>query len=132
MDIEKDTVNVHTVELSSQTSLAPPKSIYSGHTTSSSTLWPLNAESLPTPWPTQPQDLKETGFSYWANVLYDVAICLAPLLMLVKIGLVIWSYNYHNDPFPPDKVSDPSTQPTGIWVRFNHQVRNFNRYIFSF
>jgi len=89
---------------------------------------PADSESLHSgvnqhiaPWPRQPQPLEESRLARSLNTAYDIALCSAPLLLIAKIGLVI--YAHHLDKFVPDVISPPPSPYTTYLIRFNSQVR---------
>jgi hypothetical protein len=76
---EKKNPRVYLQELPSQTSFATSRPIISRHESS----------APPDLWSSEPQILKDTKLSKWINYAYDTALCIAPILLMVKIGLTI-------------------------------------------
>jgi hypothetical protein len=86
MDDKKEP-RIYVHDLPSQSSFGTSRPIYSRHESS----------APPDLWPSQPQVLKDTKLSKWVNYTYDAALCIAPILLMAKIGLVIWASMPEND-----------------------------------
>jgi hypothetical protein len=117
MGHEKE-VGIHVREFTSQTSVNTTKHLKSSH----------GGEDPPrAPWPSQPVPLKETTLSKWVNIVYDVALCGAPLLLLTKVGLVLKSAHdekiLHSNFGSVNTVANPSSRLTRGLIDFNSQVR---------
>jgi hypothetical protein len=82
-DMKEPRVYIH--QLPSQSSFGTTKPLQSSQNI-----------SHPDLWPSQPQVLKETKLAKWLNILYDAALCIAPVLLMMKIGLVIYQYKVDN------------------------------------
>lgn len=104
---EKKVSQIHVQELRvpSQSSLSTQRPIVGRHESSA-------PQDL---WPAQPQILKETKLSKWINYAYDTALCIAPVILMVKIVLVIWSSLPENS----------NSSWTSILTEFNNQVRTY-------
>lgn len=97
---------------------------------SSSSRWPLNddveagGKQQPPPlpqWPTEPQPLEQSKLSYWVGIILDVALIIAPLLLIMKTGLVIYAYSLDigKSGLPGGQ---PITELTLKLTEFNSQV----------
>jgi hypothetical protein len=94
---------VYTHQLPSQSTI--------GHNTRSANLWPSH-----------PQTLKESALSKWINIMFDIALCIAPLILIAKIGLVIWAGKQDKDKIPA--VWARPSEVTMRLTQFNDQVSN--------
>jgi hypothetical protein len=105
----KENVSIYNKEFSSQTSLTSPTSasfrasLHSPHGRAGS-----NEPAVsPGEWPSHPMRLQSTGLSKWFDRLYDGFLCLAPVLLMVKAGLVVRAYHV-------DKYSGTGNNIIGI------------------
>jgi hypothetical protein len=57
----------------------------------------------------------------WINRIYDAALCLAPICLILKTGLVIRAH--HVDKYSGTGVMNPASSLTENLVYFNGQVR---------
>jgi hypothetical protein len=108
-------VGIHVTEYTSQTLLHPIPSVRSGR-----------EDPPPAPWPSLPVPLKETKLSKWVNIIYDVTLCGAPLLLLTKVGLVFQAAHMekeiHNEWGAVNNVAIPPVKLTSGLINFNSQV----------
>jgi hypothetical protein len=77
------------------------------------------------PWSSQPKQLKETKLTKWVNIVYDVGMCVAPLVLSAKVGLVFIANNMENGNTARGaaaSVANPPSKLTTHLVDFNSQV----------
>jgi hypothetical protein len=111
----KEANNVYVTELSSQTnSITDAKDAKSNS--------PRDEEAFPAPWPTQPRVLGESNLSRKLNLVFDVALMVAPILLILKIALVILVSR--SDQYASNTLANPPTPETRYLIRFNAQVRS--------
>jgi hypothetical protein len=111
-------IRFHVTELSSQISLGSKPIEISRN------------EPSQAPWPSHPQPLKETKLSKWVNIVYDVTLCAAPLLLLTKVGLVIRAAHIeklHQLSGSVATVANPPSKLTTGLIDFNSQVSIYIR-----
>lgn len=84
---EKKNPRVYIQELPSQSSFSTQRPIISRHESAA----PIDL------WSSEPQILKDTRLSKWFNYAYDAALCVAPVFLMVKICLVIYSSQHANE-----------------------------------
>jgi hypothetical protein len=111
---EEKEVGVRVQELSSQVSEQP------------TSLKSSSDESPHTPWPSQPQPLKETKLAQWINIIYDVGLCAAPLVLLTKVTLVFLAARDERHRIDlggsVNTVANPPSNLTKTLIEFNSQV----------
>jgi hypothetical protein len=115
MENEKG-INIDVTELTSPSSL-DSKPVKASH-----------EESLKAPWPSQPQPLKEARLSKRVNNIYDVVLCVAPLILLTKVGLVFAAAHIEKRnqlKGSVASVANPASKLTTYLIDFNSQVRSF-------
>jgi hypothetical protein len=82
--------------------------------------------------PPKPQPLAKSRLSEWVNNIYDAALCTAPLLLIMKVGLVF--YAHHLDKFKSGiakgAIQDAPSSYTTYLIRFNAQVNTIHIYEF--
>jgi hypothetical protein len=71
-------------------------------------------------WPSEPQPLKHSKISQVLSTAFDVALCFAPLLLLVKAGLCLLASQL--DSSKTGEIADPPSNLTLYLLRFNDQV----------
>jgi hypothetical protein len=71
-------------------------------------------------WPTEPQPLKKSIFSKTAYTFLDILMCLAPVILLIKAGIVVLAARL--DSGHRGTVEDPPSALTLNLIRFNTQV----------
>ena len=71
-------------------------------------------------WPTEPRPLKTSIWSKTVYTFLDLLMCLAPIVLLIKAGLVVWASR--RDTGRTGKLEDPPSALTLNLIRFNTQV----------
>ena len=71
-------------------------------------------------WPSTPQRLHRSLLSRIINILLDVTMCLAPLILLMKCGLVVLASRL--DKWHTGQIADPPSNLTLNLIGFNTQV----------
>jgi hypothetical protein len=70
----------------------------------------------------------KSKLSEFVNTAYDVALCTAPILLIMKVGLVF--YAHHLDKYATgasaNAISDAPSSYTTYLMRFNSQVRSIS------
>jgi hypothetical protein len=80
-----------------------------------------NPDVIPAELPPRPAPVKSSSVSDWIDRVYDAALCLAPICLIVKTGLVIRAH--HVDKYSGTGVMNPASPLTENLVYFNGQVR---------
>jgi hypothetical protein len=73
-------------------------------------------------WPSAPQPLQPSKLSRVLNTTFDVVIALAPLLLLVKAGLVVEANKIDGAGAKTGSISDPPSSMTVYLLSLNGQV----------
>jgi hypothetical protein len=81
---------------------------------------PFKDPTATSPWSPTPQPLTESKLSRWLNLVYDLGLCIAPLLLILKVGLVFKAY--HTDKGSSGSVTAPPSNITVGLVQFNSYV----------
>jgi hypothetical protein len=81
---------------------------------------PFEEPTGTSPWPPKPQLLGESTLSRWLNLIYDLGLCIAPLLLILKVGLVFKAYSTDKESIG-SVISPPSKYTVGL-VQFNSYV----------
>ncbi|OAP65480.1 hypothetical protein AYL99_01452 [Fonsecaea erecta] len=76
--------------------------------------------SIPTAWPSDPKPLANNRFYEILLDLYDVGLCLIPIVLMVKIGLCLWAE--HRDSWHSAYFVDEVSMLTTYLIRFNGQL----------
>jgi hypothetical protein len=107
----KENVQVYTRDYSSQVSLNRPM------TDPSSNVPAVH----PGVWSSEPVPLKSSPLSRWIDRIYDTVLCIAPIGLAIKVGLVIRAH--HVDKYAGTGVMNPASDLTNNLINFNDQVR---------
>lgn len=75
-------------------------------------------------WPSAPKPLKKSRWIRIAYTLWDIAMCLVPLLLLMKAGLIVVAYRI--DHYKNGLVENPPSSLTQYSIWFNTQVRQIS------
>lgn len=74
-------------------------------------------------WPSQPQPLRRSAASKVLNALFDCALILAALLLIMKAGLCVLAHK--RDKSTSGTIANPASDVTDYLMRFNGQVSRF-------
>ena len=79
-------------------------------------------------WPTEPRPLKTSILSKTVYTFLDIFMCLAPVILLIKAGLVVIAAR--KDAGHTGTIEDPPSALTLNLIRFNTQVGELKAVIY--